>query len=90
MSHGPNRAAEPTPRYRSQTHFIPQKLQIKKNHEGQQFVDDASGFAAISGKNNWRTQISNLRCLTNANVYLRRSVNTCARLTLYKDMYKHM
>lgn len=64
MSHGPNRAVEPTSRNDSQTHFIPRKLQIKKNHKGQQFVDDASGFTAISGKNNSRTQILNLRCLS--------------------------
>lgn len=61
VSYGPNRAAQPTPRNRSQAHFLSRKLQIKENHEGQQFIDDAPGFTAVSGKDSLRTQISNLR-----------------------------
>lgn len=38
----------------------------------------------------YRIRDTALFCLSNANVYLQRSVNTGARLTPYKDMYKHM
>lgn len=61
VSYGPNRAAQPTSRNRSQAHFISRKLQIKRNHESQQFVDDASRFTAVSGKNSLCMQISNLQ-----------------------------
>lgn len=56
VSYGPNRAAQPTPRNRSQAHVISRKLQIKENHEGQQFIDDASGFTAVSGKDSLRVR----------------------------------